>query len=143
MKKLILLIITLLISTSYARLGETVEECRKRYGAAKSLGEGDYLYKTKSGHTIGITFHKGKCVQISYFLKGGIQVGDVKDLLAKNCGDKLDFDYVGTRPDKKDIHIYQHKKKYRAFKGGTFLTIQDCAAIDAYQLARKKRTAGL
>ena len=72
MKKNIITILTVLaLSTlAHARIGETVAECKARYGEVK-LEDEDQKFYQKSGYTIAIFFNdNGKCCQIHYLKSG-------------------------------------------------------------------------
>lgn len=59
------LVLAILSVTAYARVGETTEQCRARYGEPISSSEKGTLYK-KSGLLIVATFYEGKCDLIGY-----------------------------------------------------------------------------
>jgi hypothetical protein len=72
-----------------ARLGETPEQCKARYGAPTSEmaipeSQSKYLVYEKNGIRIGATFLQGKCGQISFSkLEGGILFNVEQNYLLK------------------------------------------------------------
>lgn len=67
MKTITILITLLMCGVAHARLGETVDECLKRYGMPYGMDEKQTtFYFVKDGITIHVTFDGGKCVQITY-----------------------------------------------------------------------------
>jgi hypothetical protein len=73
---------------SFARIGETEEQCLVRYGAAESreiIEKNDVFinYATKNKIRIVATFRDNQCISIVY--NGELSSDDTIDLLRKNC----------------------------------------------------------
>ena len=76
-----------LLGVVEARIGETVEECEKRYGKPKVTP--DHHFYKKNGYNIAISFHKGKAHSITYgkISKDKISEHEVLILLKANKSD--------------------------------------------------------
>lgn len=97
MKTITILITLLMLNVAaHARLGETVNECVKRYGKPSGMDEKNSTFHfTKEGIEIHVTFDGGKCVKISYqkqemsgLLRSDFDRNEVLRLLAANGGDQ-------------------------------------------------------
>jgi len=88
--KTILLAFLLAATGAHARLGETVDECKTRYGEAyinedKEFPNCSYGRFSAAGYTILITFHEGRCEDIRYEKReGAFSNEELKFLLSKN-----------------------------------------------------------
>lgn len=76
-------------STVFARIGDTLEQCKKRYGAPIVSSEKNQSFDFKhEGVKINIRVHEGKVVAISYTSpdKGGFTVDQIMSRLVANNG---------------------------------------------------------
>lgn len=94
MRSLILpgLFVMLMITTASARLGETLDECLKRYGpslekrpALLKVSDPETLVFTKAGITVAIEFRQGKAWQVT-FRKPGLNRVELDAILMANAG---------------------------------------------------------
>ena len=84
MKK-IFISLFILSSPSFARIGETIEECKSRYGKPTQI-KGDQIDFKKGGIDITVNFFEGKAIIIKY--SGRITSGMAEELQKANGGDR-------------------------------------------------------
>ncbi len=140
MKTLFALFVAItLTSAASARIGETEEECIKRYGAPVSppaRAKKDTIYFEKNQFQIQCGFRESMCWSISYVQDGKFEIDVIKGLLASNGGSES-WEPKGTAGD------HWLSKSYEAviFTVGSqsMLIITDNRAADA----AKERVKGL
>ena len=99
MKKYIIFVISAFaFSNAFARIGETPEECKKRYGAPLNITETDHFY-SKEGIIIVCRFFQDKCDWVQFqksekdILGKSIKMSDTEiELLLKANGSGLRWD---------------------------------------------------
>ncbi|MCP4177442.1 MAG: hypothetical protein GY756_06730 [bacterium] len=113
MKILPIIVVTLLISISaYARLGDTIKQCNKKYGEpVKKTTNFDhplYLY-LKSDYIVGVTYSdKNIAIEISYtHLDGGrsIPQKDIKHFLKINSDNSKFYKKKTNKFKSSDVYI--------------------------------------
>ena len=71
-------ILMMLASLSFARVGETIEECNARYGDGDYIeGEHKMIYK-KGDYTVGVYFATGKAIAVSYYREKGVDLDSIE-----------------------------------------------------------------
>ena len=68
MKKIILIATFIMSSISHARLGDTMEQCEKRYGTIieKNVQNNDWVKFSKGCLRVECTFKENRCVVVAY-----------------------------------------------------------------------------
>ena len=84
MKYLLLMLVLIAPQTASARIGETVEQCNKRYGkpVTKDVNSMSYIVK---GYLLTLEFHKSVCDSITYSKTDDSPIADevIKNLMSK------------------------------------------------------------
>lgn len=147
MIRLIVLIITFLIISVDARLGESQAECEKRY-----KGKGRVVETTKSGKSviyqteqafIGVTFYKGKAVQIHYYFKKAEVLNDyaVQDLLNKNIKSGVELDFCREKSSRtRDVFRGKDHQVMRTKSTITFQKISELLSYEKEYRTKASRT---
>lgn len=152
MKTLIIIAITILATVTFAqaRLGETREQCERRYGNPLGADDGLVLYRT-AAFRILISYTDGRAAAIHYSkFEGDKMDANMAALLIKRNipQESAEWDHKGTGADGNETGITTDGKYIYAWGGedGTLLlaTKEFAVAVKKEEAdKRKKATQGL
>jgi len=132
-----LLLLFLLVPLASARIGESPEECAKRYGLKQDepVQDGEITYR-KAGYVIHIKFHDGKAVAIEFVKPknspGGARVSEKEcDALLAASGGKVKWEKKPERSEGSEVWTSEDGK-LTAFHGLNVLRI-----VTAEEIARE------
>lgn len=83
MKTRLTLFLFLSCLPAFSRIGETVEECKNRYGAPVGALKEEVRFK-KNGLDVFVMFHQGKAASVRF--SGSISIAMAQELLKANAG---------------------------------------------------------
>lgn len=86
---LVLFVLLTLSTSTQARLGETIEQCKERYGNP-TVKKGEAFFYKKNDIVVKIIYRNGTVYSITYKKeKGTIEKEEIDYLLKVNAGEKL------------------------------------------------------
>jgi hypothetical protein len=131
--------ITLTPWIAHARIGETMEQCNKRYGKPVEIWEDGLRRYKKSGVEIRVDLWKGVVHQISY-ISDSIGLDAARNLMSKNVSEKWRVFHIA--PDNNAV-MFKTTKHFAMYHTGAGEDVQSFLTLSSndYEKHRGEETS--
>lgn len=120
----------LCLSTAFARIGETLDECEARYGSKTGSVAADQITFQRGGITIIVRVRDGRSIQEDFAPEAGGRLSEsqIEQLLNENAEGST-WERNGETPVETDYFRKDGKASARAAKEGAELTMKHAQLI--------------